>query len=174
MKKLTINCSLASSSIAFSIAIFFKSNLSSRRWRFSLLTYRINLKHARITSYLALIYKRHQNLDISIYIKSLKKANRYTSFIFALKFLISNISKWRIISSNCKYHCSCLNARHEFELEFEKRFHLFFCVLITNEHRMFAQKSAKENALLSYEMTRYSRIFHVLIILSLRCKKRIF
>ena len=43
--------------------------------------------------YFALIYKRHQILNISIYIKNLKKANCYALFVFALKFLISNISK---------------------------------------------------------------------------------
>ena len=95
----------------------------------------------------------------------------YASFISALRFLISNISKWRIESSNCKYHCSCLNAR--LRIEIRERFHLFFCVLTTNEHRMHAQRFAKENALSSYEMTRYSRKSHVLIILSLSFKREL-
>ena len=64
--------------------------------------------------------------------------------------------------------------RHDFELDFEKRFHFFFCVLIINEHRMRIQKFAKENVLSLYEMTRYSRIFHVLIIFSLRFKSELF
>ena len=64
--------------------------------------------------------------------------------------------------------------RHDFESKFEKRFHLFFCVLTTNEHRMHAQKSVKKDVFLSYEMTRYSRTFFVLIILSLRFKSELF
>ena len=86
-------------------------------------------------------------------------------------FKISSISKWRIISSICRYHCSCLNAR--FRIEIRERFHLFFCILTTNEHRMHAQRFAEENVFLSYEMTRYSRILHVLIILSLRFKSEL-
>ena len=58
--------------------------------------------------------------------------------------------------------------KHDFELRFEKRFHFFYSVfvLFTNEFRMHVQKSVKENVLLLYEMTRYFRIFHVLIIFS--------
>ena len=87
-------------------------------------------------------------------------------------FQISNIFKWCIISLNCKYHCSCLNAR--FRVEIRERFHIFLCVLtINNENRMHAQKFVEENVLSSYEMTRYSRTSHVLIILSLRFKSEL-
>ena len=49
-----------------------------------------------------------------------------------------------------------------------KTFHLFYFVfvLITNKHHLHAQKFAKKNVFSSYEMTRYFRIFHVLIIFS--------
>ena len=212
MKKLAINCSLASSFSSFFIAIFFKSDLASKHWRFSLLTYRIDSKLAETTSwtyrlllrhikfsincsitssfilssnrlhasrqsanhthlskrsrlslstykskskyaeiavrtstslstssstrswitsvlldindfdlkYLALVCNRQSNTDISIHIESLKNEDHKSirmlnillaSFISALTFLTSNISQWRILLSNCKYHCSCLVRR---------------------------------------------------------------
>ena len=81
---------------------------------------------------------------------------------------VSNIYKWFIISFIRRYHDSCLAIR--FRIEIRKCFHFFYFVfvLIINEHRMHAQKSAKINVFSSYEMTRYFRIFYVLIILSHR------
>ena len=84
--------------------------------------------------------------------------------------MISDISKWRITSSNCKYLSACFAIR--LRTEIRERFHIFYFVfvLITNENRMHAQRFAEESALLSCKRTRYSRISHVLTILSLRFK----
>ena len=114
--------------------------------------------------YLALAYKRHYILGTSIHTKDLKEASRKrlsflnASSIPASMLMVSSTSKWRIIPPTCRYHCPCLNAR--FRVEIREGFHLSFCVLTTNEHRMHAQESAGENALSSYEMTWYPRISH--------------
>ena len=83
-------------------------------------------------------------------------------------FWISDIYKWSIISFIRRYHDLCFAIR--FRIEIRECFHLFYSVfvLITNEHRMHVQKFAKENVFSSYEMTRYFRIFYVLIIFSHR------
>ena len=91
--------------------------------------FRINLQTSSSSRYLYSYQKFEES-------KIIRESILYASFIVALRFLISNISKWRISTFNCKYLCSCFNAR--FRIEIRKRFRLFFCVLITNEHRMHA------------------------------------
>ena len=58
--------------------------------------------------------------------------------------------------------------KHDFELKFEKRFHFFYFVFVlsTNEFRIHVQEFVKKDVFSLYEMTRYFRIFHVLIIFS--------
>ena len=198
-RKLAFNCSLASSFIALFIAIDFKSDLSSKRWRLSLLTYRISSKNAETTSWAYRLLLRLHFLDIksstesssqlslqwfrlqisrislqtsssSRYLYSYQRPEGskiaresilYASFISALRFLISSISKWRIRSSNCKYHDSCLAIR--FRTEIRERFHLFFFVFVltTNENRMHVSRFAEERTLLSYKRTRYLCIFQL-------------
>ena len=113
-----------------------------------------------------LAHNRHQSTDISIHITDLKKANRYLEhssrfFQSVSMFMISNISKRRITSSNCKYFSACLAIR--LRTEIRERFHLFYFVfiLIINEHRMHALRFIEENALLSYKRTRYLCIFQL-------------
>ena len=99
---------------------------------------------------------------------------QHTSRVFHFCF---EVFDFKYFEHDVSYHLIAnINThvmRREFESKFEKRFYLFFCVLITNEHRMHVQKSAEKNAFSSYEMTRYSRIFHTLIILSLRFKSEL-
>ena len=131
--------------------------------------------------YFALIYNRYLNTEIFIYIKSVNETNRYLyKMLRILNILFVSFSlfqcSWYRISRNDVSIYLIANIiihvlKHDFESKFEKRFHLFFCVLIINEHRMHAQRFAKKNVFSSYEMTRYFRIFHILIILSLRFKK---
>ena len=132
--------------------------------------------------YLSLIYSRHQSTNISIHIESLKEANRkwirmlnilLAFFISVLMILTSNIWQWRIKSSNCKYHCSCLETRSRISFR-DLYFYFFFVfVLIIDEHRMHARRSTEESALLSYKRTRYLCISHTLIILSLQFKSEL-
>ena len=68
----------------------------------------------------------------------------------------------------CEYHYSCLKTW--LRTKIRRTFPPFLLCITTNEHRMHAQESAEENALSPYEMTRYPRISHALIILSLRSK----
>ena len=98
--------------------------------------------------YLAITCNRHSDTNIFIHNENLKKENRKSikmlsillaSFISALTFLTSNISQWRIKSSNCKYHYS--NLEFDFESKFEERFHLFFCIsLLTSMLGFFLKK----------------------------------
>ena len=111
------------------------------------------------------------NTNIFIHIESLIKANRYfdqkfktlnhflVSISLLQNFRISDIFKWFIISFIRKYHDSCFAIK--FRTKIRKRFHLFFCVLIINDHRMHVQKFAKKNVFSSYEMSRYFRIFQL-------------
>ena len=146
--------------VYYFIYIFSISNLllkASINYRFNDLRSQIS----RISLQSSLRYKYLYSYQESERSKSLSSQDtqnlRYSSCLFqsASMFMISSISKWRIISSICKYHCLCLNAR--LWTEIRERFHLFYFVfvLIINENRMHAQQFAEESALLSCKRTRY-------------------
>ena len=121
-------------------------------------------------NYFAWVCIRHQSTDISIHIESLIETNRYfdqkfktlSNFFISINlfqnFWVSNIFKWFIISFTRKYHDSYFAIK--FRIEIRKFFYSVF-VLITNEHRMHVQKSAKKNVYSSYKMTRYLYLFQL-------------
>ena len=146
--------------VYYFIYIFSISNLLLK----ALVNYRFNDFDLK---YLALVYKRHQILDISIHIKGLKKAKSLEkTFSTRLSFLLWDF--WSRVSRNDVSHYLIASTiihvlRHDFGLKFENVFIFFFFVFVltTNENRMHAQRFAEERTLLSYKRTQYLCIFQL-------------
>ena len=127
------------------------------------------------------------NTNISIHIENLIETTRYIDQKFkTLKNFLVSINQFALRFLDFRYfqmiyhitysQISWFMSRNQISNWNSKTFSFFYSVfvLITNEHRMHAQKSAKKNVFSSYEMRRCFRLFHALIIFSLRFKKWIF
>ena len=95
------------------------------------INYRFNDVDIKYLSLVTIIVKVQISLFISkIWTKSIailtecSKSEHFSRFFqFVSMFMISDISKWRITSSNCKYLSAFLAIR--FRIEIRERFHLF-------------------------------------------------